>query len=422
MFRRQVGLPLDKPIVMTGHQAMIWGPGVLAKFIACEAAAQSLGGAAAWIVPDQDEARHGALRVPVRTSDGALETQTLTIDEPPPRAAAASCPPFLPPASASSIEPALPSVAEGLDRTLAALAERSGEPTAATQVQTAVEDLLSPLAAPAPTLLASRLHETDLFAELVERLRQDARRAARSYNDAVAARPEADLAPLLCGRGGGRCELPLWRLAFGEPRRPVFAETIGEVPLEQLAPRALLMTGLLRLAGCDLFIHGTGGAAYDRATETWFQDWLGEDLAPQVVATATLTLPLPEASMAPEAASKAAWRAHHARHHPAALGDEEKEREKMRLVEAIRQAKARGEDPAELFRDMHELLTAQREEHAPELERLDRDARRARAAATSRDVAQDRTWPFPWHAQEDLSRLDRAVRDAFADVGAASAR
>ena len=39
------------------------------------------------------------------------------------------------------------------------------------------------------------------------------------------------------------------------------------------------MTGLMRLAGCDLFIHGTGGGAYDLVTEEWLGSWMGWTLA-----------------------------------------------------------------------------------------------------------------------------------------------
>ncbi|MEC9372360.1 MAG: hypothetical protein VYC34_00885, partial [Planctomycetota bacterium] len=31
-FREQLGLPTGRPIVLTGHQAEFWHPGVLAKF------------------------------------------------------------------------------------------------------------------------------------------------------------------------------------------------------------------------------------------------------------------------------------------------------------------------------------------------------------------------------------------------------
>ena len=33
-FREQLGLPTDRPIVMSGHQAQIWHPGILSKYLA----------------------------------------------------------------------------------------------------------------------------------------------------------------------------------------------------------------------------------------------------------------------------------------------------------------------------------------------------------------------------------------------------
>src|SRR5207237_6310283 len=59
-----------------------------------------------------------------------------------------------------------------------------------------------------------------------------------------------------------------------------------------LLPRALFMTALVRLGMCDLFVHGFGGANYDRAMEVWIRDWLGVDVGPIAVVSATLRLTL----------------------------------------------------------------------------------------------------------------------------------
>ena len=45
------------------------------------------------------------------------------------------------------------------------------------------------------------------------------------------------------------------------------------------------MTGMARLAACDLFVHGTGGGIYDTITEAWFREWLGVELAPTIAVT-----------------------------------------------------------------------------------------------------------------------------------------
>src|SRR5690606_41787826 len=54
--RAAVGLPTDRPVVLSGHQPTLWHAGILAKLLAaCELAA-STGAAVGWIVPDADEA------------------------------------------------------------------------------------------------------------------------------------------------------------------------------------------------------------------------------------------------------------------------------------------------------------------------------------------------------------------------------
>ena len=68
----------------------------------------------------------------------------------------------------------------------------------------------------------------------------------------------------------------------------------GEAML--LMPRALLLTALVRLGMCDLFIHGTGGLIYDRVTEQWFADWLGQaegSIAPMIGVTAAVVAKKP---------------------------------------------------------------------------------------------------------------------------------
>jgi hypothetical protein len=53
-FRRELGLPTGKPLIMTGHQAEFWHTGILAKYLAADAAAGALGADVAWLVVDQD--------------------------------------------------------------------------------------------------------------------------------------------------------------------------------------------------------------------------------------------------------------------------------------------------------------------------------------------------------------------------------
>ena len=170
---------------------------------------------------------------------------------------------------------------------------------------------------------------------------------------------------------------------------------------------------MVRTAGCDLFIHGTGGAAYDRVTEHWIDRWLGETLAPSVSVTATLTLPLRDETPDEKDVRGAVWRAHRARHDPAMLADHDTAAQKQALVERISASKAAGADPAPEFRELHDMLGAWRRERAGDLAVLRERAESLRARLDERDIVLDRTWPFPWFEESALRALQRAVEGSF---------
>jgi hypothetical protein len=263
-----------------------------------------------------------------------------------------------------------------------------------------------------PTLFASRLSSTRTFARLLDMMRADPDRCARTYNDAVAAHPAARLARL---QTGDEIELPLWRIdaAASRPRLRASARMVGDVPPTALAPRALLMTAMLRMAGCDLFIHGLGGGIYDHATEQWMREWLGIELAPTAVVTATLLLPLDVNAVSPEEIDRAAWRAHHARHDPAMLGDAAAAAEKARLVQQIRDLKRAGHDAAPAFAQLHHLLDTIRVQHKEGLASLEREANEATARRAEASIAHDRTWPFPLYPPDDLRHLKNEIEARF---------
>jgi len=122
-------------------------------------------------------------------------------------------------------------------------------------------------------------------------------------------------------RENQRTELPQWVLRSGQPRRRLFVvqragitemfaadRKIGEfadADLEsceqlrritpdadgwQLRPRALALTIWARLLLADLFIHGIGGAKYDRISDTIIADYYGVKPPPMACVSATLHL------------------------------------------------------------------------------------------------------------------------------------
>lgn len=412
--RDELGLPTDRPVIMTGHQPSWWHAGILSKFLACDAIAQSLNAACAWVVADQDEESFSEIALPVRTPTGGLGRETLNLT----RAQGAGLPPaslrpFDPLPLTPTAEPATKSVANGLGRLRRALLAHRGQPTAARQVMGALRDLVTPTVAPAPTIFASELNKCELFQELLDKLRADPAGARDAYNAAAERHPEARVAQLKHSPEHDRLELPLWRLQPGKPRQTVYSSDLDAIATEELAPKALLLTGLLRLGACDLFIHGTGGGVYDRVTEAWLADWLGVELAPMLVVSATLTLPLTDEAPTPQDVQRAVWRGHHARHHPRLIGSLSLQTERDRIVQRISSEKRNGGDPSALYQSLHKLLTAHREANRDALDQLATNAAAMRAKLADGSVASDRAWPFFLHDEESLDGLASAIRSAL---------
>ena len=292
-FRREMGLPVDGPIVMTGHQPGYWHPGILVKYLASSELATVAGGVSAHFVVDQDEVDPFAVEVPVRPIGGALSSRTVRLaSELPAGLALASVPPVRTLAVDPSIEFAVPEMEARLERIASALASHSGESSAAKQAVRANAELLAPVLDDRPTVFASELHKTTLFNELVEKMIESPSLVVSAYNDAVRSVPEARLTPLAVNDDEEMYELPLWSIAPGTARKRVYHHELESIDRSSLAPRALLATAMMRLAGCELFVHGTGGAVYDKATERWIGAWLSARLAPSVSVTADVRLPL----------------------------------------------------------------------------------------------------------------------------------
>ena len=411
--RARLGLSTGRPIVMTGHQASWWHPGILAKFFACDALARRLGAAPAWIVPDQDEQNFDTLEIPVRDGADRLAIEHLRVTASPPSGApVAALPPFTTRPLSPARAPAWASVTGGLDRLRRAGDDHTDEPNAARQIAGALADLMSLWIEPAPTLFATGLVRAPMFREIVERLRDEADRATAIYNDAVAATAHAHVGALERDPAQGRFELPLWRVRPGRPRVTIWSDGLTDIPIEEIAPKALLMTGFLRLCCADLFIHGTGGEAYDHATEEWFEGWLGQSLAPRLTVSATLMLPIADGAPSPREAEAALWRARHARHHPMDLDLPDLQQRRETLVRTITAAPRRSAARSRAFHDLHDLLDDYRRAQAPRLAALEARAEEMRGRLTESEIAHRRTWAFFLHEPDAIAALQQTLRTA----------
>jgi hypothetical protein len=347
----------------------------------------------------------------------------------------------------TSSTPAMPSDAHeaarpGLDRLLAAYAARSQERYVPRRVALATRDLVKPLLrtiTEPPIVMASELlragagvagRSSGRGGELVDRMLREPRQAALAYNAAAARHPTARVRALRLE--GDRVELPLWMLHADGTRSSLEVEVgtpLSAESRERLAPKALLMTAMLRLDACDLFIHGTGGGGggvaagaedphegYDRVMEDWISQWIGEQnaaLAPIAVATATRHLPLADRALpTPEEIAHASWLAHRARHDPGAVGDRTGASRRAELVAAIGAAGDRLQRAAR-FRELHDFENAVSARHAVAIEELARAAARLRGSRAQAEIAYDRTWAFALYPPQTLDELAAQIRRLF---------
>lgn len=422
LFRREMGLPTDAPVVMTGHQPEFWRPGVAAKFIACDEASKALGAAPAWVCVDHDEGDPLTVKLPARGADERGVERALEQD-----ARFGPSPLDIPMASApaSPVDPGLWSAkGEAAQRIARALAKSANEASLARQVWTAATALLEDSTGirHAPTVFGSEVCRSSLFASLWSRMAESALACAEAYNAAVASTPGLRMAPLAID--DGRVELPLWRLSSPgappeaspgarEPRRRVFADEASGLDPRVLAPKALMLTALLRLGGCELFIHGTGGGVYDLAAEKWVRAWLGRELAPMAVVTATMRLDLGAAGMRDADAVRAIWMGQSAWHNPGLVGDKAGASEKSRLVEGVVEARASGGDARSAYTHLHEFLKEFRERHKDALAGVNHDMRRGYSALEESRVLNSREWAFPLHHPDSLAALKGRIAEAF---------
>lgn len=400
--RGELGLDTDRPIVMSGHQPVVFHPGILAKLIALDEASKRTNAQAVWIVPDQDSVDPGRIRVPVGFGEslGAEVVELFPADIPMAGISACSLPAHQ---IAEPIHKSLREVAQWLDQFAGvdSLAEQFAYGT--------IEYACELLGIEMPRLLfASELFASKQIESVIETMRMDPLRCASMYNDAVAKHPDAGVRRLTIE--SDRVELPLWGCKNNQPRVAIDSINIDSFAPDELMPRGLLMSALARAHLADLFIHGTGGWIYDRISDDWFKDWLGIQLSPMAMVTATQRMDLGLSAGELIDTARAKWRAHHARHTPGMTGDNEAQQRKDTLVSRIQGFKRGDAHRQVLYQQLQSLLDGYRHQHRARLGELISRADRAEALSKQYELARDRTWAFVLFGQESLNMLDRATR------------
>lgn len=412
-------------VIATGHQAWLWHPGILAKDIAMAVAAQRQGAQTVHIVVDHDV--HEALKidVPVRVGQ-ELRVQTLRFGEELAGVPSACQPAPDPHDLHRGLRNAMRRVGSPILadlRPLLQAMEKLGR--AQTLAQTIAEltvRLMSPYTRCPRLLYTSRLLATPAGEAMVGQILRDARRCIAAYNAAVDAHPHAGVARLSIEPE--RVEAPLWNLAMGAPRQRVFIDLAVEddpiltfedgTPILEhqrwLAPKALLLTAVMRSAFCDLFIHGKGGGVYDELTEAWLKGWTDQPLAPRAVVSADVYLDFDTPVADRRDVERAVWYRHHLPHNvDRVLGvNGELVNEKRALLARMDDDRDRRRRRA-AFKRVHEINARLAAEHAAAIAEAETRVATARAGVRNAAVARKRDWSFPLYPHEKLAALRDAI-------------
>ncbi len=391
---------LSKPqaVVATGHQALLWHPGILAKLLAVKVAAERYGATPLHIVVDHDV--HEALTLDQPRVEGErLLADTLRLGEQLPDAPTGFQP---------AMRLQLKSVRD--QRLHDALAAASGD-SLARQLTAALMTLLEPVLGRINVMYVSDLPRDERYRQLVDLMIAEARACADAYNAAIAQTGLHDVSRLRLD--DEKVELPLWACAWKQPRRRVFASRGSlfdehDRPIDRqaaLLPKALLLSAVMRGLLSDLFVHGLGGEIYDQATERWWRKWRGEALHPMAVVTADLRLnfdvPLADA----DDLAHAVWHRHHLQHNP----DPDR---KQPLLEQMAVATERPRR-TDLFKQMHELNSQLHALNPQLLREADRQVELAHLGRANARIAARRDWCIGFYPLEQLQALRQAVADTM---------
>lgn len=400
--RRALKLPDSRPIVATGHAPMHWHPGILAKFMAMRVLAQEQQATPLVLNIDTVAGDPGLIEVPFLDADGLPCSSTIRLFDSNPELAL-GMQPATEPAGLEWLAGLADFNLEPFEKLSEAIRSGSSDLSLASQLMRAQLHLARRWAGRPTVLGASRLLKTSCGQWLLERMQRDAVRCVQAYNNAVSVDPDAGIRPLDMAAG----ELPLWDIRSNE-RRTARRQDLDEA---NLLPKALVITAIMRLAGCDLFVHGTGGARYDALMEGWIRQWLGLEVMPFMVVTADVRLPMPGLEAISRLGQSLVSRGRRAYHDPesieeAAEGPGPKKREALASIESA----PRGSDQRrEAFASMHQTLATMRDdkrESSPAIAGRVRDARRTTAR---------RDWDFFFHPEDTLDQLAEDVEEASLD-------
>ncbi len=294
-----LGVSAEGPVILAGHQPVFYPPGILVKDIFAVTMARASGGTAVNVVVDTDEeeitftapSRAPGMR-PHRESMTLTRTGLILREQKLDAALKTRFDEMLLRYSGRLYSTFSPDIVPQVRRHLSFL--RNALPDAERPMDLAValrEHWEYEAGLPMRTIYASDLVKSSAFKYFTGFIAERADDFRQSYNAVLdwyrtehkiknRAQPLPDL-------DVEKKELPFWLLKDGRriPLTDEMLPTDGEI-----LPRAVTLTLFLRLFLCDLFVHGRGGARYDRITDRLLADFFRCDAAPFTVASATLSV------------------------------------------------------------------------------------------------------------------------------------
>ncbi len=444
----------DSPALLTGHQPEFIHAGVWAKHLVASAMAARLGGRAINFVVDNDAPKQATLLVQTK-SEGCIESRGVRFAGHHRQGAAYE---GLAPLGRDQVRELAAEVrglmgeqyeASCMPRFLSAFEEAADAKDCVDQMVAARAAVEREFSVELIERRVSRVWLGPLLADMMIH----AEKFAACYNSALeeyraehnvrtANRPIPDLL-----HDEGRCELPVWTYRLAEPRRRLFVERSGdrvvlwagtervaEVPISELSrcdrvesalaeatdfvfrPRALSLTLWARVFVGDLFIHGIGGAKYDRITDRIIRRYYGVDPPGMACVSATLKIRPdgPQSSVDPDLVQKARNRVRDVRFNPQRhvrrtpeTEDliEERERlvaESQRLCEREPKNRRRRREVFEAIRSVNRRLV---ERDGTVLEDARGQLRDAEQRVAERAEANRRDYFFAMIDRENLGRL-----------------
>ncbi len=297
-FKKELNIPLNIPIIMTGHQPIIYYPGIFTKLIVANKIAELVKGKAYYIVLDTDTQLIDWKFIFVENNNYFQKKQILNS-----------------PKEILLKQKLSHSKKQQLIKTLKEwklYLYHLFEPDMVPQIQNTIEEiihilnhrdfLISELSVEINKLLmqklkihiepiyVSELAKTESFKKILNIIINKYDLFYKIYNKKLIQFREINKIknPAIPFPNLNKNELPFWK-SNGIIREPLFInDDLNKI--SYIFPKAISLSICIRIFLSDLMIHGTGGGFYDLVTEEIIKEFFEEDPSPYMVATSTLYL------------------------------------------------------------------------------------------------------------------------------------